>query len=62
MDVLNNSKSSKFFPRNIPNANYFKDYIGSIGISNKHHLIIYDRSPYGFYSATRLWWLFRVLI
>lgn len=59
---MNCSQSTQLYPRNIPDINCFKDYVSSIGISNKHHLIIYDRSPYGFYSATRLWWLFRVFI
>lgn len=31
-----------------------------MGISNKHHLIIYDRSPYGFLLAPRAWWIMRV--
>ena len=38
----------------------FQDYVGSMGISNKHHLIVYDRSPFGFYAASRVYWIFRV--
>lgn len=62
MNIMHCSQSNQLYQRNIPDANCFKDYIGSKGISNKHHLIIYDRSPYGFYSSTRLWWLLRVFI
>ena len=51
---------TKFIPRNIPQPECFKDYVGSLGISNKHHVIVYDRSPFGFYASSRAWWIFRV--
>ncbi len=47
-------------PKNIPDANGFKDYVESLGISSNHHVMVYDRSPAGFFASTRLWWLFRV--
>ena len=31
-----------------------------MGIGNKHHLILYDRSPFGFYTSSRMWWVFRL--
>ena len=53
-------EASQLYPRNLPNRECFRDYVGSLGISNKHHLIFYDRSPFGFYGSSRLWWLFRM--
>jgi 3-mercaptopyruvate sulfurtransferase SseA len=59
-DTMECVEATPLLPRNLPNRECFKDYVGSLGISNKHHLIFYDRSPFGFYAAPRLWWLFRV--
>lgn len=39
--------------------NCFQDYLGSMGVNNKHHLIIYDRSPFGLVNSARLWWQLR---
>ena len=52
-------ETSKYFPRNMPSANAFQEYVSSLGISNKHHLILYDRSQYGIFSSSRVWWIFR---
>lgn len=52
---------SKLFPRPVPKPECFRDYLGSLGISNKHNLIIYDRSPMGFYSSPRLWWTLKYM-
>ena len=51
---------NKYYPRNIPDKTVFQEYVSSLGISNKHHLIIYDRSPYGFFASSRVWWIFRL--
>jgi thiosulfate/3-mercaptopyruvate sulfurtransferase len=59
-DTMHCTKPSKMYPRSLPDHDCFKDYVGSLGISNKHHLIVYDRSPFGFYAAPRTWWIFRV--
>ena len=49
------------YPRPLPDYDCFKDYVGNLGISNKHHLIIYDRTPFGFYASTRMWSIFKML-
>jgi thiosulfate/3-mercaptopyruvate sulfurtransferase len=59
-DTMECVQTTPLLPRNVPNRECFKDYVGSLGISNKHHLIFYDRSPFGFYASPRLWWLFKV--
>jgi thiosulfate/3-mercaptopyruvate sulfurtransferase len=30
-----------------------------MGISNSSHIVLYDRSPMGIFSAARAWWMFR---
>ncbi|CAF0872631.1 unnamed protein product [Brachionus calyciflorus] len=60
IDTLECSDSNHMYPRNVPKPDCFKDYVGSLGIGNKHHLILYDRSPFGFYTSSRLWWVFRL--
>ena len=57
---MNCAEVTNLYPKNLPEKNAFKDYVGSLGISNDHHLIIYDRSDFGFYASSRLWWIFRV--
>ncbi len=32
-----------------------------MGISNAHHVVVYDRNDkYGLFSSPRVWWMFRV--
>ncbi|CAF0899323.1 unnamed protein product [Brachionus calyciflorus] len=50
----------KFIAYDIPNEKKFREYVGSLGISNSHHIIIYDRSPNGFLAAARAAYLFKV--
>ena len=57
---MNCTHPTKLYPRNIPEKTCFQDYVGSLGISNKHHLVLYDRSPFGFYTSSRMWWIFNV--
>jgi len=48
------------YPRRLPDSNLFQEYVQANGISNKHHIIIYDRSPYGLMASARVWWILRV--
>lgn len=57
---MNGVEPSSLYPRGMPKESAFKEYISSLGISNKHHVIIYDRSDFGFYSSSRVWFMFRV--
>lgn len=61
IDASECSEPTQLFPRALPDLNDYKDYVGSLGISNKHHLIIYDRSPFGFYASSRLWQTFKIM-
>jgi 3-mercaptopyruvate sulfurtransferase SseA len=60
LDTMNCVRSSKLYPRDLPDKECFEKYAGSMGISNKHQIIVYDRSPFGFFAAPRVWWTFKV--
>lgn len=61
VDIARCTEPSKLMVRPLPDFNCYKDYLGSKGVSNKHHLILYDRSPFGFYASTRLWLILKML-
>ncbi|XP_021480231.1 3-mercaptopyruvate sulfurtransferase [Oncorhynchus mykiss] len=44
----------------LPTANYFAEYVGGLGIGNDTHVVVYDTSDFGSYSAPRVWWMFRL--
>lgn len=48
------------YPRGWPKPEVFQNYVSSLGISNEHHLILYDRSQFGFFASSRAWWTLRV--
>ena len=43
-----------------PKASEFEEYVGSIGIGNDDHVVLYENEEAGFFSGPRAWWLFRV--
>ncbi|XP_076129044.1 3-mercaptopyruvate sulfurtransferase-like [Alosa pseudoharengus] len=44
----------------LPPARRLTEYVGELGIGNNTHVIVYDASEYGAFSAPRVWWMFRV--
>ncbi|XP_060245085.1 3-mercaptopyruvate sulfurtransferase isoform X1 [Meriones unguiculatus] len=44
----------------LPSAAHFADYAGSLGVGASTHVVVYDGSDQGLYSAPRVWWMFRV--
>lgn len=46
-------------PHSIPSAGVFEQHASSMGISRDDTIVVYD-GP-GFFSAPRVWWLFRVM-
>ncbi|MED6278372.1 hypothetical protein CHARACLAT_023188 [Characodon lateralis] len=38
----------------------FSRYVGDLGIGNDTHVVVYDTSDFGSFSAPRVWWMFRV--
>ncbi|CAF0946356.1 unnamed protein product, partial [Brachionus calyciflorus] len=54
-DSLTGVEPTKYLPKNWPNPEEFGKYLSDLGISNKHKIIIYDRSPFGFFASSRVW-------
>jgi len=46
-------------PHTIPRPQDFATHVGAMGISEQDRIIIYERE--GYFSAPRVWWLFRVM-
>ncbi|XP_020643317.3 3-mercaptopyruvate sulfurtransferase isoform X1 [Pogona vitticeps] len=44
----------------LPSAGDFSEYVGKLGVSNDSHVVVYDASDQGLFSAPRVWWMFRV--
>ena len=48
-------------PHMLPGGKDFEKYVSSLGISNEHHVVVYDNSSkFGLFSAPRVWWTLRV--
>lgn len=46
-------------PHSLPNASYFAQAMGALGISEKNTIVVYDGD--GFFSAPRAWWMLRIM-
>ncbi|XP_037619654.1 3-mercaptopyruvate sulfurtransferase-like [Sebastes umbrosus] len=44
----------------LPSEKSFADYVGRLGIERDTHVVVYDASEFGAFSAPRVWWMFRV--
>ncbi|CAL8331828.1 unnamed protein product [Lota lota] len=44
----------------LPSEKLFAEYVGNLGIENDTHVVVYDASEFGAFSAPRVWWMFRV--
>ncbi|NXH78516.1 THTM sulfurtransferase, partial [Hydrobates tethys] len=44
----------------LPKADDFAEYVGKLGVGNDSHVVVYDGSDQGLFSAPRVWWMFRV--
>jgi len=48
------------FDRMLPTSADFSAYVSNLGISNQHHVVVYDdNEKVGAYSSPRVWWMFR---
>ncbi|XP_074127692.1 3-mercaptopyruvate sulfurtransferase isoform X1 [Sminthopsis crassicaudata] len=43
----------------LPSATDFAEYVGKLGVGNGTHVVVYDASDQGLFSAPRVWWMFR---
>lgn len=44
----------------LPGPAHFSSYVGALGIGSDTHVVVYDTSDWGSYSAPRVWWMFRL--
>jgi thiosulfate/3-mercaptopyruvate sulfurtransferase len=54
---INKCSTEGPLPHTIPSAAHFADYVGSLGISETDHVVVYDAD--GWFSAARVWWMHR---
>ncbi|XP_029997783.1 3-mercaptopyruvate sulfurtransferase-like [Sphaeramia orbicularis] len=59
-DIDECSDHSSAYPHMLPTSTHFSEYVGELGIGNDTHVVVYDTSSFGSYSAPRVWWMFRV--
>ncbi|CAF3545988.1 unnamed protein product [Rotaria sordida] len=58
-DQLEYTTPTAFMPRGLPDVKSFEDYLTRLGVSNEDHIVLYDRSPAGFFAAGRAWFLLK---
>ncbi|MBF0248126.1 MAG: 3-mercaptopyruvate sulfurtransferase [Alphaproteobacteria bacterium] len=46
-------------PHMLPSAEAFAQAVGNLGVTNDHHVVVYDSNG-GYMAACRVWWMFRV--
>ncbi|XP_030638436.1 3-mercaptopyruvate sulfurtransferase-like [Chanos chanos] len=59
-DIDHCSDRSSPFDHMLPPLRAFKEYVGNLGIGNDTHVVVYDASEFGAFSAPRVWWMFRI--
>lgn len=58
-DIDHCSDHTSPYDHMLPSAADFADYAGSLGVGATTHVVVYDGSDQGLYSAPRVWWMFR---
>lgn len=58
-DIDECSDRSSRFDHMLPDEKLFADYVGSLGVGNDSHVVVYDASDFGAFTCTRVWWMFR---
>lgn len=59
-DIDECSDRTSVYDHMLPTESHFAEYVGGLGIGNNTHVVVYDTSDFGGYSAPRLWWMFRL--
>lgn len=59
-DIDDCSDKTSAFDHMLPTPGHFSQYVGDLGIGNDTHVVVYDTSDFGSYSAPRVWWMFRL--
>ncbi|KAM3864335.1 3-mercaptopyruvate sulfurtransferase [Diretmus argenteus] len=59
-DIDECSDKNSAFDHMLPTPGHFARYVGDLGIGADTHVVVYDTSDFGSYSAPRVWWMFRL--
>ncbi|XP_058875386.1 3-mercaptopyruvate sulfurtransferase-like isoform X1 [Acipenser ruthenus] len=58
-DIDSCSDTASPYPHMLPSEGFFAEYVGNLGIGTRTHVVVYDASEFGSFSAPRVWWMFR---
>ncbi|XP_058045618.1 3-mercaptopyruvate sulfurtransferase [Ahaetulla prasina] len=58
-DIDHCSDRTSPYDHMLPSATDFAEYVGKLGVSSDCHVVVYDASDQGLFSAPRVWWMFR---
>jgi 3-mercaptopyruvate sulfurtransferase SseA len=61
LDTTDAAEPTDFIQNTVPDKDKFAEHLSNLGVDNKHQLVLYDRSPFGFYASTRIWWTLKVI-
>ncbi|KAJ3601104.1 hypothetical protein NHX12_032077 [Muraenolepis orangiensis] len=59
-DIDECSDKSSALDHMVPSPSHFAEYVGGLGIGKDTHVVVYDTSQFGSYTAPRVWWMFRL--
>ncbi|XP_063164474.1 3-mercaptopyruvate sulfurtransferase [Candoia aspera] len=59
-DIDHCSDRTSPYDHMLPSATDFAEYVGKLGVGSDSHVVVYDASDQGLFSAPRVWWMFRV--
>ncbi|XP_061567481.1 3-mercaptopyruvate sulfurtransferase-like [Cololabis saira] len=59
-DIDECSDKSSAFDHMLPTSREFSEYVGNLGVGNDTHVVVYDTSDFGSFSAPRVWFMFRL--
>lgn len=59
-DIDECSDRNSVYDHMLPSASQFSEFVGTLGIGNDTHVVVYDSSDFGSFSAPRVWWMFRL--
>ncbi|KAM6957894.1 3-mercaptopyruvate sulfurtransferase [Aplochiton taeniatus] len=59
-DIDECSDKDSAYDHMLPSACQFSEYVETLGIGNDTHVVVYDASDFGSFSAPRVWWMFRL--
>ncbi|KAI3383718.1 hypothetical protein SNEBB_001211 [Seison nebaliae] len=61
-DLFASARACRLYPKPFPLAADFESYCKfQIGLNRNDHIVVYDRSPFGFQTSSKAFWTFKML-